>query len=159
MNGNNIKNTIYIRLQPSRLKFPKNLIFRPSGDGSLVCNGKKVKVVASQVIHPIDFPPIGLDVDAVGIFIFEPLDVDCYIFSFANKTNYKTECAVVPAGLFSNHKPLQKDGKTIKLKLFLSSRGLREFRDSDGGEFYFMGIFLDENRNYTKYYNNWSYFE
>lgn len=159
MHEQDAKNATYKRFQPSRLRFPKHLVFRSSGDGNLVCNKKKVKVVASQAIHPKDYPPINTEIDAVGLFLFIPSDVDVYIFSFLNQTNLKTECAVIPAGVFSNHAPHSKSNGEIKLNLFLSSRGLYEYRESDGAEFYFMGLYLDESRNHTKYYNNWSFFE
>lgn len=159
MHEKNTKNSTYKRFQPSRLRFPKHLVFRSSGDSNLVCNKKKVKVVASQAIHPNNYPPINIEIDAVGLFSFTPSNVDYYILSFLNKTNLKTECAVVPASVFSNYVTHPNSKGEIKLKLFLSSRGLYEFQDADGAEFYFMGLWLTENRNFTQYYNNWLFFE
>ena len=110
------------------------------------------------MVRPADYPPTNIEIDAVGLFLFTPSDVDVYIFSFLNQTKKETECAIVPAGVFLNYKPHREEDGEIKLKLFLSSFGLVEFRDYDGGEFYFMGIF-DKSRSYTKYYRNWSFFE
>lgn len=154
----NAKYAKYKRFQPMRLRFPKHLDFKPFGDGKLVCNRKTVMVVPSNVIQSKDYPPTDIEIKALGIHNFNLDDVDCYIFSYANQSNLKTECAIVPTSvLLKNQLHRIQDGK-IKIKLFLSSRGLFEYRDSDGAEFLFMGLWLDENRNFTEHYNNWSFF-
>ncbi len=133
--------------------------FQFSANGELVCNNKVVQVVPSFEVKPHNRPPINFNFDAIGIFSFTPVNADFYIFSFFNQSKLDTECAVIPEKVFAKHLSLHKSKVEVSLKLILSSHGLFEYRDTDGAEYFFMGVWLDNKRNLTKYYNNWSVFE
>ncbi|WP_303920868.1 hypothetical protein [Draconibacterium sediminis] len=149
----------YKRIHPPRLKFPTDLKFTTSGGEYLLCNRKKVQIVASKIVKPSDYPPTDLVFDGIGIYSFQLTDVDYVIFSFYNKTNSNTEAVILPKDellkrLTDSHFSEDK----IELKLFLCSKGLIEFHDA-GAEYLWMGIWLDGKRSFTQFYNNWNVFK
>ena len=156
----NQENRKYKRYKVPRLRFPTKLKFTTSGDGFLLCNGKKVMVVSSEVVLPEHNPPVDFPIFGIGVFNFEISEVDYFILSFVNISDNTrvTDCAIIKKDeLVSRLKPYHYDGDKINLKLILTDRGLHECLDYSG-EGFFIALWIDNSRNFTEYLNNWSVF-
>ena len=93
--------------------------FTTSGGDYLLCNGKKVQIVASNTVRPGDYPPTDLVIDAVGIYSFQLTDVDYIIFSFYNQATATTEAVIIPKDeLLHRLTDSHYSAETIQLKLF-----------------------------------------
>ena len=153
------KNRKYKRYQVPRLQYPTNLKFTTSGESHLLCNGKTVQVIPSLMILPEDNPPVDFVIYGIGRFSFSLTGADVYIFSFSNVRNEQADCCILSKDeLICMLKPYHYDGDTITLKLILSERGLHECYRA-GAEAFFMGLWMDNSRDFTEFHNNWSVFK
>ena len=149
----------YKRILPQRLSFPAYLKFTPSDNGLLQCKGKLVQVIPSLPIDPSDNPPINISISGIGRFVFNLSDADIMILSFVNSHTHKTDCAIlVKELLLGRLKDYHHDNHQLNLKLILTDRGLYECYNA-GAEAFFMGLWIDETRDFTGFYNNWSAFD
>jgi hypothetical protein len=154
-----MNNSKYKRIHPPKLRFPADLKFTTSGNDYLLCNNKKVQIVASKSVREGDYPPTNLVIDGVGVYSFILSDVDFIIFSFYNETYLNTDAVIVPKDeLLKRLSDCHITDDKIELKLFLCSKGLIEFQGV-GAEFLWLGIWLDEHRNFTEFHNNWNVFK
>ena len=152
------KDRKYKRYIVPRLRFPTNLKFTTSGSSHLLCNGKKVQIVASQIILPEDNPPVDFTIHGIGKFNFSLTGADVYIFSFANVRDKQTDCAILTKDeLIDRLKQYHYNGDDkINIKLILSERGLHECYNA-GAESFFLNVWAY--RDFTSFHNNWFVFD
>lgn len=153
MNKDNFK-----RIISKGLNFPTNLRFTSSDNGLLKCNGKLVHVIPSLPIDTEDNPPVDLKINGIRKYSFSLSEADVLIFSFINLQTHKTNCVVIPKDeLLSKLKDYHFRGDHLNLKLILAGLGLHECYNT-GAEGFFMGLWVNDNRDFTVYYNDWSVF-
>ncbi len=154
------KNEKYKRYREPRLQYPTNLKFTTSVESHLLCNGKTVQVIPSLMILPEDNPPVDFAIHGIGKYNFSLTGADVYIFSFANVRDKQADCCILSKDeLISRLKPYHYDGdEKINIKLIVTDRGLHDCYNA-GSEAFFMGLWVNESRDFTLYHNDWSVFD
>ena len=100
-----------------------------------------------------------LPIFGIGKYSFNLSNADIIIFSFANSQTQKTDCAIIKRDeLMARLEPYHYNEEKIKLKLVISERGLHECYNF-GSEGWFMALWLDDNRDFSQYYNGWLVFK
>jgi len=149
------------RITAQRLHFPTDLKFIASDNGLLECNGKLVQIVASEPVLPKDYPPVDFDIYGIGKYKFILSEADILVFSFINSQTpktHKTDCAVIPKDeLLARLRDYHFDGDQLNLKLILTDKGLHECYGA-GTEAFFMGLWVDDKREFSNFLCNWNIF-
>lgn len=131
--------------------------------GGTCIYGKRIAFLLSRKVDTKqDGSMNGLDVDAIGIFPISMNKIlDYNIFCFTNfKTNQPIFLVLSKDDLIKKSKKYFNRNE-ILLRFWLTSRGASHKKqiletNGIGAEFEFMGLWLDENRDYTYFHNNWS---
>lgn len=153
-----MKKDTFKRIIPQRLQFPSHLKFTNADNGLLQCNGKLVQIVPSLPIQKEDNPPVDFAINGIGKYCFILSGADIILLSLANSKTQKTDCAVIQKNeLLKSLENYHYDGDQLNLKLVLTQRGLHECHNA-GAEAFFMGLWVNELRDFSKYLNNWLLF-
>ena len=126
-------------------------------DWTFTINNQIVKLLTSlPVDNEGDGSKNGLELNAIGKFSFNLDDSnDIYIFAFENRTADEIELVIVPIKELVNRLSAQNfvEKNRVNVRFWLLDQGVYETYGI-GAEYEFMGLWLDEKRNYNVYLNN-----
>lgn len=127
-------------------------------NGAFGYKGKQIQVLSPSL--PIDFckegSKNGLELDGISKFNFKiDQQINTYVFPVYNQQSNKVELIIVPtADLISRICDLNTtSGEDLIFRFWITERGIYETQGI-GAEYEFLGLWLNENRCYNSYRNN-----
>jgi len=123
-------------------------------DGTFTINNQIIKLLTSlPVYNQLDGSKNGLKLNGIGKFNFKiDQHINTYIFPIHNQQSNKVELVIIPrTDLINRICDLNTtNGIDISIRFWITEMGIYETQGI-GVEFEFMGLWLDQKRNYSAY--------
>lgn len=121
---------------------------------------KIAKIVSEPVSPRLDGSINGLKLSAIGIYTLPTnlKETDIYIFILSDIDGQDDNYVIIPITDLQNRMDRHNllNFGTFQIKLWLTNDGRVYEMRNRGSEYEFMGMYMDEKRNWTDYLNDWS---
>lgn len=118
------------------------------------------KIISEPVSKKQHGSTNGLELDAIGIYTLPSnrKETDIFLFILHDLDSHDTNFVIIPSSELRSRLDFQNIlvGDTMQIKLWLTTDGRVFEMRHRSGEYEFMGMYTDANRNLTPYLNNWS---